>query len=209
MFPFMPGSGECRELICRGLVIHATAAHGKNKRCDRLHGDTIMNQIYNLYTTAKHGRGAAALFAVVFALATFTNAAAMPSAHSHKGKKGTLTITATTQVGGIILQPGDYRVRALNSPSGSVVEFVHLFDNFTAQEGLPVHDQEVVGQVKVTEQALSLPAKQTQLMLASWYSTDAIGLEIRGNAVGYVFAPSQMTVKPDAMAVSRNADAHE
>ena len=168
-----------------------------------------MNRVYRLYTTVKHEHGAAVLFAVVLALAAFTNAAAMSSAHSHKGKKGTLTITAPTEVGGIILQPGDYRVREINSPSGPVVEFVHLFDNFTAQEGLPVHDQEVVGQVKVTEQALSLPAKQTQLMLSSWYSTDAIGLEIRGNAVGYVFAPSQMTVKPGAMATSMNADVHK
>jgi hypothetical protein len=178
------------------------------KRYESLHGDTMMNRVYRLYTTAKHGHGAAALFAVVFALVTFTHAAAMPSAHSHKGKKGTLTITAPTEVGGIILQPGDYRVRELNFPSGLVVEFVHLFDNFTAQERLPVHDQEVVGQVKVTEQALSVPAKQTQLMLESWYSTDAIGLEIRGNAVGYVFAPAQMTVRPGAMATPMNADSH-
>jgi len=180
------------------------------KRYESLHGDTIMSRIYSLYTTAKHGHGAAALFVVVLALATFANAAAMPSAHSNKGKKGSsLTITAPSEVGGIILQPGDYRVRELNFPSGPVVEFVHLFDNFKAQEGPPVHDQEVVGQVKVTEQALSLPAKQTQLMLAPWYSTDIIGLEIRGKAVGYVFAPTQMTVKPGAMAFPMNADSHE
>ena len=169
-----------------------------------------MNRIHSLSTTAKHGHSAAALFAVVLTLATVATAAAMPSAHSHKGKKGSMKITAPTEVGGIVLQPGDYQVQEINSPSGPVVEFVHLFDNFTVMDsGLPVHDQEVVGEVKVTEQALSLPAKQTQLMLASWYSTDAIGLEIRGNAVGYVFAPSQMTVKPGAMATSMNADSHK
>jgi len=165
-----------------------------------------MNRIQNPFTLAKPGHGAAALFAVVLALAGFANAS---SAHSHKGKKGDLKITAPTEVGGIMLQPGDYQVEEINSPSGPVVEFVRQFENFTVMDsGLPVHEEEAVGQVKVTEQVLSSLPRHTQLQLAP-NATDAIALEIRGDAVSYEFAPSQMADKPDAMAAPMNADPHE
>ena len=159
-----------------------------------------MNRFQSPFTIAKHGHIAAALFAVVLALAGFANAATMPSDHSHKGKKGNLKITASTEAGGILLQPGDYQVREVNSPSGPAVQFVHLFDNFYVMDsGLPVHDQEVVGQVKVTEQALSSTPKHTQLQLAP-NTGEAIALEIRGDEIEYLFALPQSA---DAMAVGQ------
>jgi hypothetical protein len=179
------------------------------KRCDSSQGDTIMNRIHSLSTTAKHGLSAAALFAVVLALATLANAAAMPSAHSHKGKKGNFTIKAPTEVGGITLQPGDYQVKEINSPSGPVVEFVHLFTDYTVGDsGLSPYSQQVIGQVKVTEQVLSSLPKHTQLQLAP-NTTDVMALEIRGDAVSYEFAAPQSTVTPDAMAVCMDTDSHE
>jgi hypothetical protein len=172
-------------------------------------GDILMNRIQSPSTIAKHGPSAAALFAVVLALAGFANADAMYSAHSHAGKKGSMKITAPTEVGGIILQPGDYQVKEVNSPSGPVVEFVHLFDNFYVQDsGLPVHDQEVVGQVRVTEQAVSSTPKRTQLLLAS-DTANATALEIRGDDVEYLFAPSELADNTDTTMACPNAGQQE
>jgi predicted metalloenzyme YecM len=53
--------------------------------------------------------------------------------------------------------------------------------------GLPPYNQELVGQVKVTEQTLSALPKHTQLQLAP-NTADAIALEIRGSDVEYLFA---------------------
>jgi hypothetical protein len=159
-----------------------------------------LNRFQSPFTIAKHRHGATALFAVVLALAGFANAATMSSDHPHKGKKGNLKITAPVEAGGILLQPGDYQVKEVKSPNGPVVEFVHLFDNFYVMDsGLPVHDQEVVGQVKVTEQALSSLPKHTQLQLAP-NAKDAIALEIRGDNVEYLFAPPQSAGNSDTMA---------
>jgi len=167
-----------------------------------------MNRIHSLSTTAEHGHSAAALFAVVLALATLANAAAMPSAHSHKGKKGSMKITAPTEVGGILFPPGDYRVREVDSLGGPAVEFVRQTFDLYAPEGTSSYGEEVVGQVKVTEQALSSAPKHTQLKSAP-DSTDAIALEIRGSDVEYLFATPESTATPDAMASHMNADPHE
>jgi hypothetical protein len=52
--------------------------------------------------------------------------------HAHKAKKGHLTITAPTEVGGTAL--GEYEVREAKSPSGPVIEFVHQFRNELASK---------------------------------------------------------------------------
>ncbi len=166
-----------------------------------------MNRIQSLFTISKHGHSAAALFAVVLAFAGFANAAAMSSAHSHKGKKGNLKITASTEVGGIILQPGDYQVREVTSPSGPVVEFVHQFRNELASELGQADEEEVVARVQYTEQVLSSTPKYTRLILAS-NAADAASLEIRGNAVGYVFDPSQTPDKSDTPLFCTNGGLH-
>lgn len=120
-----------------------------------------------------------------------------------------MKISAPTEVGGIVLQPGDYQVQAVDSPSGPVVQFVHLWEDYTVMDsGRSLYNQEVVGQVKVTEQVLSSLPKHTQLQLAP-NTTDAIALEIRGDAVSYEFAPSHSTVTPDAMAAPMSAGQHE
>jgi hypothetical protein len=66
-----------------------------------------MNRIHYPLTIAKHAPVAAAMFAFVLVFAGVANADAMFSAHAHKGKKGTMAITAPTEVGGILLQPGE------------------------------------------------------------------------------------------------------
>jgi hypothetical protein len=161
------------------------------KRHDRSEGDMVMNRIQSAYNIAKRGHNIASLFAVVLALATFASAGDMSSAHSHK--KGSLKITVQTEVGGIVLQPGDYQVREIDSAGGPAVEFIHLFENFTVMDsGLPQYEQESVGQV--TEQALSSLPKHTQLQVAS-KTADAIGLVIRGDGVAYSFAPARMNAE--------------
>jgi hypothetical protein len=183
----------------------ATAAHKRVKRCDSSQGDTNMKQIQN--ATLKHGPITAALVVVLLALATFANAETAPSGHSHKTKKGSLTITTPTDVGGATLQPGDYEVKEVDSPSGPALEFT-LFVNEYAEEGWSSGTKLVVARVKVTEQALSLLPKHTQLQLAP-HTTDAVALQIRGNAVAYQFAPSQTADQPDAMASPMDAGQHQ
>jgi hypothetical protein len=156
-----------------------------------------MNRIQYLFAITKRGYSFAALFAMILALAGFANADAMSSAHPHKAKKGSFTITAPTEVGGTLLQPGDYEVKEVKSPSGPVLEFIHQFDNFYAPEGESVHEEEVVAHVAFTEQAVNAPPKRTQLLLAS-DSTEAIGLQIRGSGVEYVLAPQTLSATSDA-----------
>jgi hypothetical protein len=146
----------------------------------------FMKRIQYLSTITKQGHIFAALFAVVLALAGFANAA-----NSHKGKQGSLKITDPTEVGGVMLQPGDYEVREVNSPGGPVVEFVHLFRNELASELVQADEEEVVARVKYTEQALSSPPKQTQLLVAP-NTTNAVALEIRGNTVDHLFQGEKM-----------------
>src|ERR1700674_3965550 len=135
-----------------------------------------MKRIQHPFPITKPGHIATALFAVVLALTGFANADAMSSTHSHKAKKGNFTIAVATEVGGTILQLGDYQVKEVNSPSGPVLEFVHLFYNVYAPEGISPYEAEVVARVPFTAQALSSPPKRTQLVLAS-NATGAIGLE--------------------------------
>lgn len=162
----------------------------------------------------KQAHSAAALFAVMLALTGFANAGGMYSSHWHKAKRGNFTITAPTEVGGIILQPGEYEVREAKSPSGPVIEFARQFRNELASELVQADQEEVVARVQYTEQALSSPLKRTQLILASDAGSDtaeAARLEIRGSAVGYEFPTSQMAgkAKEHPASVSTNAGQQE
>jgi hypothetical protein len=173
------------------------------KRCNNSQGDTSMNPIQYPLTIAKHAHIAAVMFAIVLAFAGVANADAMSSAHAHKAKKGHLTITVPTEVGGAILQPGEYEVKETNSPSGPVIEFVHQFRNELASELVQADQEEVVARVQFTEQALSSPPNHTQLIPAS-NAADATVLQIRGNDVSYTFAPSQMADKGGTTVVCTN-----
>jgi hypothetical protein len=126
----------------------------------------------------------ATLTAVMFT-AGLAHASAI-SPNGHKAKSGTLNITAPTQVGTVLLQPGSYEVKARISGGSSVVEFIRWNYNPYAQEGLPVWEREVVATVSALPQALSSAAIRTGLQPSS-DSARAIALEIRGDAVDYVF----------------------
>jgi len=156
-----------------------------------------MNRIHYPLTIARHSPIAAAVFAFVLVFVGFANADAMSSAHIHKAKKGHLTVTTPTEVGGTILQPGEYEVKEADSPSGPVIEFVHQFRNELASELVQADQEEVAARVKFTGQVLSAPPKHTQLILAS-NPPDASGLQIRGNAVDYEFGESVMSAVPHA-----------
>jgi hypothetical protein len=147
-----------------------------------------MNRIKSLYTKTT----ATAAFALVLTLAGFANAATVNSNNPHKGKKVYFTISSAVEVGGTTLQPGDYSAREVNTPKGPVMEFTHIWFNYLAQDFMQHTQYDVVARVPVTEQALNSKPKQTKLVLAS-NSKDAVGLEIRGNAVDYEFAPSSQT----------------
>jgi hypothetical protein len=137
------------------------------------------------------------MFAFVLVFAGFANASPMYPAHEHKAKKGYLTIKARAEVGGVTLEPGDYRVQQVDSPSGPLLEFVHLFFNELASELVQANQEKVVARVKFTEQPLSSKPKSTQLILAS-NTADASGLRIRGDAFDYEFDQSALSAAPSA-----------
>ena len=130
-----------------------------------------------------------ALAGIVLAFGGFAHADAVAKQalqKAEKAKKGTLNIAAATDVAGLKLEPGEYEVKQLKSPAGPVIRFTRYTYNPYAQEGLSVHQWETVGEVKVTMQALAFKAKRTDLLLAS-KDGKAIGLEIRGNSIDYLF----------------------
>ena len=153
-----------------------------------------MKQTETLNTLTKHAHVATAVLASLVALAGLSNAQSMPSTHSHKTRTGNLIIAAPTEVGGAILQPGDYEVREAKSPDGPVVEFVHHFRNELASELVQADEEEVVARVKFTGYVLSAAPEQTQLQFAS-DNNNATRLEIRGNAVDYVFTQAQLAAQ--------------
>jgi hypothetical protein len=122
---------------------------------------------------------------MVLAFAGFAHAGAVGMQRSQK-KKGTLKIAAATNVGGLRLEAGEYEVKQVNSAVGTVVRFTRYTYDPYAQEGLSAHQWEMVGEAKVTMQALASKAKDTKLLLA-WKGDKTIGLEISGNSTDYWF----------------------
>ena len=139
--------------------------------------------------------------AVVFASLLAFVGTAHADGHSHKVKKGNLKIKTLTVVGGTILQPGDYEVRKVSSPDGTMVEFVQVVYVPASPETFWPYEEQVVARVKSTEQALSAPPKHTRLQLAPETMIASV-LEIRGDEVEYVFAPSQPASGADATPVA-------
>jgi phosphodiesterase/alkaline phosphatase D-like protein len=134
----------------------------------------------------------AALAGIVLALAGLAHAGAVGTQRpqkEQKAKKGMLNITVTTEIGGVTLEPGEYEVKQVKSAAGPVVRFTRYTYNPYAQEGLSVHQWDVVAEVRVTMQSLDSKAVRTQLLVDS-NSDKPIGLKIRGNSFDYLFATS-------------------
>jgi hypothetical protein len=184
-----------------GWLLNATAARGRNEAPDSRRSH--MKRIQDVMTSARK-YNTAALFAVLLALTSFANAESLFG--GHKGKIGNLKITVPTEVGGVSLQPGEYEVKEVNAPNGRAVEFIREVYNPYAQEGLNPHEEEVVGQVEFTSQALDAAPKHTQLVLTP-DTQKAMALKVRGGAVEYVFAEPEMS-QTAAMA-DCNQDGHE
>lgn len=130
-----------------------------------------------------------ALAAIVLALAGFAQAGTISVERpqkAEKARKGTLNITETTEVGGVTLEPGEYEVKQVTSKDGPVVRFTKYTYNPYAQEGLSVHQWDVVAKVKVTLRSMDTKAEQTQILADS--NGNPIGLKIRGNSFDYLFA---------------------
>jgi hypothetical protein len=105
----------------------------------------------------------------------------------HKGKTGKLQITAPTEIGGVLLQPGNYEVKPRKSAAGPMIEFAQWTENPYAQEALPVWSREVIATVPAVPQMLSSAPTITELLLESAGSAKATGLQIRGDSVEYGF----------------------
>lgn len=127
---------------------------------------------------------------VVLALTGLAQAGTVGESASKKAgktKTGLLNIEAATSVGGVLLEPGEYGVKQVNSANGPVVRITRYTYNPYTQEGLSVYDSETVAEVKVTLQPLASKAARTQLVVDS-QGHKPIALEIRGNSFDYLFA---------------------
>jgi hypothetical protein len=122
--------------------------------------------------------------AMMFAFSAIAHAATANTS-SHKGKTGTLQIITPTEVGGVLLEPGNYEVKPRKH--GTVIEFARWNQNPYAQEALPVWTREVVASVPATPQMLSAVPRATELLLASDISPKATALQIRGDSAEYGF----------------------
>jgi hypothetical protein len=89
-------------------------------------------------------------------------------------------------VGNVTLEPGEYEVKQVKSAAGPTVRFTRYTYNPYAQEGLSVHQWDVVAEVRVTMQSLDTKAVRTQLLAGS-NNHKPIGLQIRGNSFEYLF----------------------
>ncbi len=107
-----------------------------------------------------------------------------------KGKSGKLNIAQTQSIGGLTLQPGEYEVKVKDSPTGTELEFTRWISNPYAQEGLPSYDNEVVGSVKAIAQTANEVSTRTGLLAGG--AGKAVGLQIRGNSVQYLFDSAEM-----------------
>ena len=101
-------------------------------------------------------------------------------------KKGTLSIAVTTEVSGLMLEPGEYELKQVKSANGPVIRFTHYTYNPYAQEGVSTHQWDVVGEIRVAVQSQDSKAVRTQLLTES-NSNKLVGLQIRGNSFQYLF----------------------
>ncbi|PYX96497.1 MAG: hypothetical protein DMG71_05595 [Acidobacteria bacterium] len=112
--------------------------------------------------------------------------AAATSQKPLKAKGGTLKISEATDVAGVILEPGKYEVKQVNSKAGLAIRFtLFTYDHF-AEEAQSPYEWDVVAEVKVTVQPLTSKATHTDLKVAS-DGRKAIALQIRGNSFEYLF----------------------
>jgi hypothetical protein len=144
-----------------------------------------MKRKLTLTSVATRATIVATMAAVMFAMTGFAHAQVIPTKWHHG--KGTLKLAAPTQVGDILLPPGAYEVKVRNTQTGAVIEFAHWTYDPYAAEGLPVYTREVVASVKALPQAGTSASARTGLLLAYGDSGKAVGLQIRGQNVDYLF----------------------
>jgi hypothetical protein len=77
-------------------------------------------------------------------------------------------------------------VKQVNSAAGPGVRLTRCTNSPYALEGSSVHEWEMVGEAKVTIQALASKAKHMKPLLEA-EQRQAIGLEISGNSADYLF----------------------
>jgi hypothetical protein len=128
----------------------------------------------------------AAMAVVMFAMTGYARANVVPASW-HGGNRGTLKLEAPTQVGDVLLSPGAYEVKVKNTQTGTVIEFTRWNYDPYAAEGLPVYTRETVASVKALPQAGTSASARTGLLLASGEQGKAIGLQISGQNVEYLF----------------------
>ncbi len=105
--------------------------------------------------------------------------------HEHAGKSGTLKIAADTNVGGVVLKPGEYEVRHVDTGDKHFVEFAQTVENDYVLEGQTVYSQEVVARVNCTREPLESTVARTELLPKTAGTTAR--LEIRGEKVVHEF----------------------
>ena len=78
-------------------------------------------------------------------------------------------------------------MKVKNTQAGAVIEFARWTYDPYAAEGLPVYTREAVASVKALPQAGTSASAHTGLLLGYGDSGKAVGLQIRGQNVDYLF----------------------
>ena len=141
---------------------------------------------FTLKSLATRAASVATMAAVMFAVSGWAHADVVPASW-HSGDRGTLKLAAPTRVGGVLLPSGEYEVKVKNTQTGAVIEFARWNYDPYAAEGLPVYTREVIASVKALPQAGTSASARTGLLLAYGDSGKAVGLQIRGQNVDYLF----------------------
>jgi hypothetical protein len=148
--------------------------------------ETIRIGGMDMNTNAIASRAAAGFLALL--LLTTTGLAYGADAKTfHIRNHGKLTIAEPVTLGGLALEPGEYEVKAKDTPSGTEVEFSRWNYDPYVSEGLPVYTLDFVGFVKAVPQTAALESARTVLMLAAGDHGKPVGLRIKGNSLEYLF----------------------
>jgi hypothetical protein len=108
-----------------------------------------------------------------------------PAMHEHAGKTGKLKLRAAMELGDVLLQPGNYEVRHIDTGKEHFVEFSQIVNTKYTVEGMSPYESQVVARVNCTREPLDSTVARTELLPETDGTTAR--LEIRGEKVEHLF----------------------
>ena len=108
-----------------------------------------------------------------------------PAMHEHAGKTGKLKLRTAMKLGDVVLQPGNYEVRHIDTGKEHFVEFSQMVESDFVPEGISPYQEQVVARVNCTRDPLNTIMARTELLPKTDRTTAR--LEIRGEKAIHLF----------------------